>query len=831
MVRDFLEGQNQLLFTYGATSAGKTYTIQGVPGDSGIMPRAVDVIFNTVGDRISPQLPLQVFYHHCRESCPHAQFVPKMAKLFLKRVPTPHPGSLKKTPCSSTSFLTLSVYHEYVILGPKTLNTLLSTINYHFQPLGFNRVLAIGPSELESLAKEKDAMYKLGLELRANTGRISPDISTLSGVSAASTASTASLNSLSSSDALLDLGRLSQLFPGLATRDRDDTKLEIRHSNISYSVWISFAEIYNENIHDLFRKVPMNKKKRPTMKLCEDRSGNTYVKGLREVRVNSADEAYQALMIGRENLHFAATKLNQQSSRSHCIFTIKLVKVADPSMPHLARVSMLSFCDLAGSERISKTHNVGERLKEAGNINTSLLVLGRCIKSIRHNQGLKEKNKKEDQVVPFRESKLTRLFKSFFTGLGRSSLIVCISQAQYLFDESVHVCKFASIASKVTVETVKEAPPPKKQKRASRFSTMVAGRSRMMSLGCNSTVVGQTTMAWEPRKSSLLPAFSSFAPNARSTMVPLPLLDEGDDTVEEVEPLEETVVQTQYESLLALVEDLKKKLIEERKKNTVLERDLRSELCEEFNAMLVEVEGNWEARLREEKEEAERLAEWRLGELQKVHVNKNKRKRGDDDDDDMGVELDAFRMEQRVEAAEKEKVNLEEEVKEGRKQMQAMKDTTLRSKEVQDQLQAANSKLQFEVAESKRIAADREKEVTKLKSLLEEREKGGDVSEAVDSLKQELKRKDEEVSDLRQLLDEASVEFLEKEDEVKKMETEVALSEKLVTNLQFSLNDLQSQLEESHLMLGGANDRLEEKDARLEEVEADLEAGQNKVGI
>ena len=70
-------------------------------------------------------------------------------------------------------------------------------------------------------------MYRLGLELRANTGRISPDISTLSGVSAASTASTASLNSLSSSDALLDLGRLSQLFPGLATRDRDDTKLEM----------------------------------------------------------------------------------------------------------------------------------------------------------------------------------------------------------------------------------------------------------------------------------------------------------------------------------------------------------------------------------------------------------------------------------------------------------------------------------------------------------------------------------------------------------------------------------------------------------------------------
>merc|ERR1719430_2473996 len=127
------------------------------------------------------------------------------------------------------------------------------------------------------------------------------------------------------------------------------------------------------------------------MKLCEDRSGNTYVKGLREVRVNSADEAYQALMIGRENLQFAATKLNQHSSRSHCIFTIKVVRVADPSQPHLARVSMLSFCDLAGSERISKTNNVGLRQREAGNINTSLLILGRCIKAIRHNQATKDK--------------------------------------------------------------------------------------------------------------------------------------------------------------------------------------------------------------------------------------------------------------------------------------------------------------------------------------------------------------------------------------------------------------------------------------------------------
>ena len=53
------------------------------------------------------------------------------------------------------------------------------------------------------------------------------------------------------------------------------------------------------------------------LRLAEDRDGLPYVKGLREIPVSSADEAYQVLMTGRKKLHFAATKLNQQSSRSH----------------------------------------------------------------------------------------------------------------------------------------------------------------------------------------------------------------------------------------------------------------------------------------------------------------------------------------------------------------------------------------------------------------------------------------------------------------------------------------------------------------------------------
>ena len=58
-VKDFLEGRNQLIFTYGATSSGKTYTFQGTQRKCGILPRALDIIFNTIGEKLSPDLAVK----------------------------------------------------------------------------------------------------------------------------------------------------------------------------------------------------------------------------------------------------------------------------------------------------------------------------------------------------------------------------------------------------------------------------------------------------------------------------------------------------------------------------------------------------------------------------------------------------------------------------------------------------------------------------------------------------------------------------------------------------------------------------------------------------
>uniref|UniRef100_A0A3B4XI38 Kinesin motor domain-containing protein n=1 Tax=Seriola lalandi dorsalis TaxID=1841481 RepID=A0A3B4XI38_SERLL len=110
--------------------------------------------------------------------------------------------------------------------------------------------------------------------------------------------------------------------------------------------------------------------------------------------------------------------------------------------------SGLALCDLAGSERCSRTHNTGERLKEAGNINSSLLTLGKCINAMRLNQ-----HSKFQHHVPFRESKLTHFLQFFFCGAGRVSMVVNINQSASCFDETLNVLKFSALAQKVNTHT------------------------------------------------------------------------------------------------------------------------------------------------------------------------------------------------------------------------------------------------------------------------------------------------------------------------------------------------------------------------------------------
>lgn len=119
---------------------------------------------------------------------------------------------------------------------------------------------------------------------------------------------------------------------------------------------------------------------------------------------------------------------------------------------------------------MNKTLNVGDRLKEAQNINTSLLVLSRCLKSIYDYQTSQPTKKKNEVMAPFRESKLTRLFQNALSGKEHIALIVNINPIPELYIETHHVLKFSAIAKKI-VQEPKPVDIPKPTKK--RFSMTI----------------------------------------------------------------------------------------------------------------------------------------------------------------------------------------------------------------------------------------------------------------------------------------------------------------------------------------------------------------------
>ena len=100
--------------------------------------------------------------------------------------------------------------------------------------------------------------------------------------------------------------------------------------------------------------------------------------------------------------------------------------------------------DLAGSERTKRTKNTGNRLKEAGNINSSLMALRNCIETLRENLLIPTTRK----MVPYRDSKLTLLFKNYFEGNGKIKMILCINPSAQEFDETIVSVLISSIIKK-----------------------------------------------------------------------------------------------------------------------------------------------------------------------------------------------------------------------------------------------------------------------------------------------------------------------------------------------------------------------------------------------
>ncbi|XP_058150398.1 kinesin-like protein KIF23 isoform X3 [Dasypus novemcinctus] len=340
---DLIHGKNGLLFTYGVTGSGKTYTMTGSPGEGGLLPRCLDMIFNSIG---SFQAKRYVFKSNDRNS--------------------------------------MDIQCE--------VDALLER------------------QKREALSNPKTPSSKR---------QVDPEFADMINV---------------------------QEFCKAEEVDEDSV----------YGVFVSYIEIYNNYIYDLLEEVPFDpiKPKPPQSKLLrEDKNHNMYVAGCTEVEVKSTEEAFEVFWRGQKKRRIANTHLNRESSRSHSVFNIKLVQAPlDADGDNVLQekeqiiISQLSLVDLAGSERTNRTKAEGNRLREAGNINQSLMTLRTCMEVLRENQMCGT-----NRMVPYRDSKLTHLFKNYFDGEGKVRMIVCVNPKAEDYEESLQVMRFAEVTQEVEV--------------------------------------------------------------------------------------------------------------------------------------------------------------------------------------------------------------------------------------------------------------------------------------------------------------------------------------------------------------------------------------------
>ncbi|KAK4026155.1 Kinesin-like protein [Daphnia magna] len=335
LIEDLLHGKNSLLFAYGVTGSGKTHTMNGELQDGGIIPRCLDVIFNSIG---------------------HFQ-----AKKY--------------------------------IFKPDRMNS------FEIQ------------SELDALA-ERQAEITNKFKTPARRGQENE-----------------------------------------GQRVTDATRISALDEDQAFAVFVTFVEVYNNTVFDLLDDTPIDPLRPGKIQskiLREDQHHNMYVHAVTEVEVKSADEAAEVLAKGQKRRRVAHTTLNAESSRSHSVFNIRVVQApldyqgATPEK--VLTVGQLSLVDLAGSERNSRTKTTGERLREAGSINNTLMTLRSCMEILRENQ-LNGTNK----MVPYRDSKITHLFKSYFDGEGKVRMIVCVNPRADDYDETLSVMRFAEMAQEVQI--------------------------------------------------------------------------------------------------------------------------------------------------------------------------------------------------------------------------------------------------------------------------------------------------------------------------------------------------------------------------------------------
>ncbi|GBL95542.1 Kinesin-like protein KIF11 [Araneus ventricosus] len=222
---------------------------------------------------------------------------------------------------------------------------------------------------------------------------------------------------------------------GIIPRSMKHIFEELKKQKCDFEVSVSFLELYNEEIFDLLSKADGLTK----LKLYDSSKGSVTVQGLEIRNVKSMDDVYDVLDKGCKKRRKAATLLNKMSSRSHTLFTVNVKMREHSTTIEKIKTGKLNLVDLAGSENIGRSGAVEKRAREAGNINQSLLALGRVITALCENA----------IHVPYRESKLTRLLRDSLGGQTKTTVIATISPSVFHLDETLNTLEYALRAKNI----------------------------------------------------------------------------------------------------------------------------------------------------------------------------------------------------------------------------------------------------------------------------------------------------------------------------------------------------------------------------------------------
>lgn len=251
-------------------------------------------------------------------------------------------------------------------------------------------------------------------------------------------------------------GIIPQLCEDLFSRINDTT-----NDNMSYSVEVSYMEIYCERVRDL-----LNPKNKGNLRVREHPLLGPYVEDLSKLAVTSYNDIQDLMDSGNKARTVAATNMNETSSRSHAVFNIIFTQKRHDAETDITteKVSKISLVDLAGSERADSTGAKGTRLKEGANINKSLTTLGKVISALAEMDSGPNKNKKKKKTdfIPYRDSVLTWLLRENLGGNSRTAMVAALSPADINYDETLSTLRYADRAKQIRCNAIINEDPNNK---------------------------------------------------------------------------------------------------------------------------------------------------------------------------------------------------------------------------------------------------------------------------------------------------------------------------------------------------------------------------------